>query len=82
MPARNGFNGFLRALPDDRALLFTVVCGYGFVCARFGDLGEIAHIKPLNAHWALHEMIGAVLGGGAAKCPGLSPGIRILEVSL
>ena len=36
IPARNGFNGFLRALPGDRALLSPSSSGYGFVCARSG----------------------------------------------
>jgi hypothetical protein len=32
IPARNGFNGFLRALPGDRAFLSPSSSGYGFVC--------------------------------------------------
>jgi hypothetical protein len=35
-PTRNGFNGFLRALPGDR-LFVTVANGYGFVTARSGQ---------------------------------------------
>ena len=36
IPARNGFNGFLRALPGDRACLSPSSSGYGFVRARSG----------------------------------------------
>ncbi len=36
IPARNGFNGFLRALPGDRAFLSPSSSGYGFVRARSG----------------------------------------------
>jgi hypothetical protein len=31
VPARNGFNGFLRALPGDRAVLPPSLSGYVFV---------------------------------------------------
>ena len=44
-PARNGFNGFLRALPGDR-LIVTVACGQDFVCpvglAKFRQLDASA----------------------------------------
>ena len=40
IPARNGFNGFLRALPGDRACLSPSPSGYGFVCARSGRLAS------------------------------------------
>src|SRR5882762_3498555 len=38
VPARNGFNGFLRALPGDRAVLPPSLSGYVFVYARSGRL--------------------------------------------
>src|ERR1700737_3498330 len=40
IPARNGFNGFLRALPGDRAFLSPSSGGYGFVRARSGRLAS------------------------------------------
>jgi hypothetical protein len=36
VPARNGFNGFLRALPGDRALLPPSPADYRCVCTRLG----------------------------------------------
>src|SRR6266516_3612287 len=37
---RNGFNGFLRALLGDHAVLPPSSCGYGFVQARLGRLAS------------------------------------------
>src|SRR6266581_6701292 len=46
---RNGFNGFLRALLGDHAVLPPSSCGYGFVQARLGRLASTGLDASLGA---------------------------------